>query len=247
MMCRHTLSVANRIFNAAAAVVIGVVLLLASGCPKSPAHKTAAKEGPVRTSMTLLVTVRDERGNPLKDALVYWVHKEPKEHTAPTRQKAVVVIAKSAFHPFVLPAPLGTSIRFTNRDKVLHHIYSISEAKAIDILLNKGASSAPVRLNKAGIVVLGCAIHDRMVGYLYAMEYKHFSLTGAEGTAELAGLPFRAVDIRLWHPSMTTSSEEITKRVSPSPDGRVGVDFVVSLQGTAGHESSPHKSPAVQR
>ncbi len=244
LICRQALPAADRMFNAGAAIVTGALLLLGSGCVPTPPPKPAVKEEPVRTEMAVLVTVKDERGNPLKDAVVYLALRE---HAPQTHQKALIAIAKGAFHPNVLPVQLGTTITFKNRDRVLHHVYSISTAKKIDVVLGRGASSPSYRLNKAGIVVLGCAIHDRMVGYVYVLENDHFAITGEEGTAELAGLPYRAVDIRLWHPAMTGASEEITKRVLPNPQGRVNADFVVSLQSKAGRKASSPKSPARQR
>ncbi len=242
MMNQHTVSVTNFFLRLREAVAAGIMLLLVNGCGGTQPPAPAVKATPEPVDMTVHVTVKDEQGRPVKDALVFTVSRE---RAAPSSGKAVIVVARNAFQPFVLPVQVGTTITFKNRDRVQHHIYSISAAKKIDSLLYRGRSSAPIRLQKAGIVVLGCAIHDRMVGYVYVLESQHFSLTGAEGTAQLASIPYRAVDIRLWHPSMTSTAEEITRRVLPSPEGRVNVEFVVPLRNKAVH-SSP-KSPTKQK
>jgi plastocyanin len=256
MICQHKPSVADRNVSVRKVAAAGIALFLITACAvKAPPR--SARKGPERHDMTVHITVKDEGGRAVKDAVVYAV---VKEHPAPTsrnaevrghsktaKQHAVIILAKGAFHPVVLPLHVGSRITFRNRDSVQHHIYSISAAKKINILLNKGASSAPVRLNKAGIVVLGCAIDDQMIGYVYAMEYPHFSVTSTEGNAELAGLPPRAIDIRLWHPSMTNSSEEITKRVVPSSEGEVNVEFVIPLPNRAGRGSPPPASRAKER
>ncbi len=243
MMSQHTVSSINLYSRIREAVAAGIMLLLVNGCggtPPAPAVKTI----PEPVDMTVHITVKDEQGRPVKDALVFTVSRE---RSAPSSGKAVIVVARNAFQPFVLPVQVGTTITFKNRDRVQHHIYSISAAKKIDSLLNRGRSSAPIKLQKTGIVVLGCAIHDRMVGYVYVLDSQHFSLTGSEGTAALAGIPYRAVDIRLWHPSMTSAADEITRRIFPSPDGRVNVEFIVPLRSRAVHSLSPPKSPSKQR
>jgi plastocyanin len=242
MMCQHMRSVVNHIFAVRKTVVTGVALLLVSGCATAPA--TAPKKVPEPHDLTVYVTVKDEQGRPLKNAVVYAVQKE---RPAPTNRKAVIVVANGVFQPFVLPLQVGSLITFQNRDKVQHHIYSISAAKKIDLPLKKGRSSRPVKLDKAGLVVLGCAIHDPMVGYLYVLEAAHYSVTGPEGAIELAALPYQAVDIRVWHPSMKTSTEAMTKHVVPSAQGRVSLDFVVPQQGRTGQGPPSPASPSRQR
>ena len=241
MMCEHMLSVANRFVPVRKTFLTVVVLLLVSGCA---VMTPTGKEGPKPRDLTIHVTVKDGQGRPVKDAVVYAVQKE---RVPPTdRRKTVIVIANTAFQRVVQPVQVGSLITFQNRDRVQHHIYSISAAKKIDAPLKKGASSRPIRLNKAGVVVLGCAIHDPMFGYLYVVETAHFSVTGTEGTAELTGLPLRPIDIRIWHPSMETSSAAITKHAVPSSQGRASFDVVIPLKSRAGQELPSPASPSEQ-
>jgi hypothetical protein len=66
-----------------------------------------------------------------------------------------------------------------------------------------------VVFDKAGVVVLGCNIHDWMVGYVYVSESPWFAKTGADGTATLS-LPPRAYVVRVWHPQLV--QDEATTR-----------------------------------
>jgi plastocyanin len=240
LMFQHMQSVADRMFAVRNMVVTGVALLLVSGCFTAPAPEKVQEPH----DLTVHVAVKDEQGRPVKNAVVYAVQKE---RPAPTDRQAVIVVANGVFLPFVLPVQVGSVITFQNRDRVQHHIYSISAAKRLDIPLKKGKSSRPVKLDKAGLVVLGCAIHDPMVGYVYVLETAHYSVTGPEGTVELAALPYQAIDIRVWHPSMKTSSEAMTKHVVPSGVGRVSIDCVVPHQGRGGQEPQAPASPSRQK
>jgi len=167
-------------------------------------------------------------GKPLKDAVVYAM---PKERMAPTKDwETVIFIENNEFQPFVLPVQTGAAVSFVNADRVRHHVYSISPVINIDLPLDKAESSKHIALAKAGVVVLGCAIHDRMVGYLYVMETAWFARTGKEGTADLIDLPRGTYDVLVWHPWMKGSPDETVKRVAPNSPSVVNVDFVVPLQ-----------------
>ena len=65
--------------------------------------------------------------------------------------------------------------------------------------------------DKPGVVVLGCNIHDWMVGYVYVSESPYFAKTNAEGKALLSDLPPRDYVVRVWHPQLV-ASEETTRK-----------------------------------
>ena len=69
-----------------------------------------------------------------------------------------------------------------NRDNIRHHVYSFSPAKRFELPLYAGVPTQPVLFDKAGVVVLGCNIHDWMIGYIYVSDSPWFGKTGADGT-----------------------------------------------------------------
>jgi len=182
----------------------------------------------INDRMAVHSIVTDNVGKPLKDAVVYAM---PKERMAPTKDwETVIFLKNNQFQPFVLPVQTGAAVSFVNADRVRHHVYSISPVVNFDLPLDKAESSKHIKLDKAGGVVLGCAIHDRMVGYLYVMETAYFAKTGEEGTADLIDLPRGTYDVLVWHPWMKGSPDETVKRVAPNAQSVVNVDFVVPLQ-----------------
>jgi plastocyanin len=102
------------------------------------------------------------------------------------------------FIPHVLVIPKGTSVIFPNSDKIQHHVYSFSSAKSFEIKLYKGTPE-PIVFNQAGVVALGCNIHDWMLGYVFVTEAPHFTKTDASGRWSLE-LGTGEYKLTFWHP-----------------------------------------------
>jgi len=142
------------------------------------------------------VTVRDARAAPLEDAVVYAV---PRSAARPAPKTAEIAQKDRQFVPGVSVVQAGASVRFPNRDPFRHHVYSFSPAKKFEIKLYVGTPAEPETFDKPGEVVLGCNIHDTMVGYVYVVDTPHFSKTDKEGRARLENLPAGDYELRVWH------------------------------------------------
>ncbi len=199
----------------------------------------------VNDRMAVHSIVTDNMGKPLKDAVVYAM---PEERMAPAKDwETVIFIENNEFRPFVLPVQTGAAVSFVNADRVRHHIYSISPVINFDIPLDKAESSKHIALAKAGVVVLGDAIHDRMVGYLYVMETAWFAKTGEKGTANLIDLPRGTYDVLVWHPWMKGSPDDTAKRITPDSQSIANVDFVLTLQIKNTRKPRPSASSSEHR
>ena len=71
-----------------------------------------------------------------------------------------------AFVPDLLVIPVGSTVEFPNSDSVSHQIYSFSPTKRFQLPLYRGKPYPPVQFDQAGIVTLGCNIHDDMLAYI---------------------------------------------------------------------------------
>jgi len=109
-----------------------------------------------------------------------------------------------AFHPHLLIVETGTEIAFPNEDEVRHHVYSFSAAKQFDLTIDSGSTERPV-FDQAGVVTLGCNIHDGMLAYILVVDTAHFTKTDADGYAALPGLSPGQFDINVWTPRMAPS------------------------------------------
>lgn len=104
----------------------------------------------------------------------------------------------SAFVPGVLPVQAGTVVAFPNRDNIQHHVYSFSQPRQFEIPLYSGNKAAPIRFDTPGVVVVGCNIHDWMIGHIVVLDTPYFGKTAADGHLTLDVPPGRYT-LRVWH------------------------------------------------
>ena len=181
---------------------------------------------PAGLAATVDVAVKDARGAPVADAVVWATPKiASREHP---RREAAVEQKDKQFVPIVTVIQAGTLVNFPNRDSVRHHVYSFSAAKPFEIKLYAGTSAPPILFDKPGEVVLGCNIHDSMLGYIYVVDTPWFAKTGPDGAARLADLPAGDYELQLWHYAQSAPAASMPVRLRA--DESLPAEFTVSLK-----------------
>jgi plastocyanin len=146
---------------------------------------------------SLNVTVKDDKGSPVADAVIYAM---PKVKPAPSPPRGAAVEQKDkTFIPLVTVVQVNTPVSFPNHDVVRHHVYSFSPPKPFELKLYVGTPVAPIIFDKAGEVVLGCNIHDHMLAYIYVVDTPWFAKTGASGAVSIDDVPPGDYDLQIWH------------------------------------------------
>lgn len=145
------------------------------------------------------VSVTDNKGNAVKNAIVEF-HLLQTETPSP-KKLAVMDQVEEQFKPHVLAIEKGTLVSFPNSDNIKHHVYSFSAAKSFEQGLYKGRQAQPIEFESAGIVDLGCNIHDWMLGYIYVADSAYFAKTDSSGKINLS-VPDSIKSISIWHPRM---------------------------------------------
>jgi len=145
------------------------------------------------------VSVRDPQGAAVKDAVV-WLDGGPAHATKNAPKPAEIGQVSREFDPFVTVVGTGTRVVFPNHDKVKHHVYSFSPAKSFEIQLYSGTPTEPIVFDKAGVVVIGCNIHDWMLAYVVVLDSPWFAKSALDGRALIAKLPAGRYTLHVWHP-----------------------------------------------
>ncbi|WP_249331627.1 methylamine utilization protein [Pseudoalteromonas rubra] len=145
------------------------------------------------TGNAYVLQLRDQHGAPLPDAVV--------EVIAPLRAGSVQQVAvmdqiDKQFQPRLLTIMQGQAVSFPNSDDIRHHVYSFSDTKRFELKLYAGTPIQPIRFEQSGVVVLGCNIHDSMVGYIYVSKSKDVLTTDQQGTVQI---PAYAQQVAIWH------------------------------------------------
>ncbi|MFG1497002.1 methylamine utilization protein [Saccharospirillum sp. HFRX-1] len=164
----------------------------------------AASLGPVTVMAATLPTLHltDQSGQDVGEAVVELKGAAAVE-VPPLPEEAIVDQVDIAFVPEIAVVRAGTKVRFPNSDETRHHVYSFSAAKTFELQLYKGNDAPPVEFDKAGLVALGCNIHDSMRGYIYVVEGALYGQTDATGEVTLPA--FNAEQspyLVIWHPDM---------------------------------------------
>ena len=180
----------------------------------------------------LRVLVKDHHGKLIEDAVVLATPSDPKVAQRAKPPPDAVDQVDKQFVPYVKAVFLGSKVRFPNSDHIRHQVYSFSPAKKFELPLYAGTDAPPVVFDKPGVVVLGCNIHDWMVGYIYVSETPFFAKTEAAGKATIDDLPPGEYTVRVWHPSMEHGEDSTTRRVTLSAEGPANIEWDVSLKPT---------------
>ncbi|WP_259099854.1 methylamine utilization protein [Pseudomonas sp. JUb42] len=151
------------------------------------------------SAATFNAQINDQQGQPLSGAVL--TLKGP-AGTAPLVLKADMDQRDKEFVPRVLAVHTGTQVKFPNSDNIRHQVYSFSPAKRFELRLYEGTPSDPLLFDKAGIVVLGCNIHDWMLGYIYVTDEPWFGASDAKGALKFDQVPAGHYIATLWHPQV---------------------------------------------
>lgn len=127
---------------------------------------------------------------------------------------AVMDQVNKQFEPQVLLIRQGQQVAFPNSDNIRHHVYSFSPTKPFELKLYSGDSTDPVTFASDGVVVLGCNIHDSMVGYIYVHgKDMHADISDVSGEVSV---PADTPSITLWHPHLHVVKSH-TQQVALTP------------------------------
>ena len=195
---------------------------------------------------TIQLTVTDKDGKPVPDVVVL-VEASNKAAAVPATAPVVIAQEGLRFVPFLTVVPLGSTLRFVNRDPYDHHVRSTPSGPlgntpsvaSFEFRLDAGAaappspndeykspapprkrsgtSSADVKVDKPGAIGLGCHIHASMRGQVYVSGSPWFGKTDADGNVSIDGVPDGAAEVSVWHPDQLQDQVVLRLQVSATP------------------------------
>jgi len=176
----------------------------------------------------LTVMVTTPAGAALKDAVVM-VHSRGGAAHGPIHFSWPYVMSQKnmQFEPFVLIVPVGATVAFPNRDPFRHHVYSFSPAKTFELKLYGHDETRTVKFDKAGIVALGCNIHDSMTAFIRVVDTPWAAKSDGRGAAVIHDAPDGPVTIEVWHPYIK-GGRDVARAVT-APAGPLTVKMVADV------------------
>ena len=169
---------------------------------------------------SVTVIVMDAAGSPVGDAVVAFY--DGKTAASNPNATGKIVQKNKMFNPKITVVQTGTNINFPNEDSFRHHVYSFSPAKKFELKLYSGVPTNPVQFDQAGVVTLGCNIHDSMLGYIYIVDTPFFAKTDDKGRAVLK-LSEGQYSYQVWLPGVNKPGVEQKVKIDGSTEVKVTI------------------------
>ncbi|HWR01954.1 MAG TPA: carboxypeptidase regulatory-like domain-containing protein [Chlorobaculum sp.] len=113
-------------------------------------------------------------------------------------QHATVEQHHLTFIPKVTTIPVGSTVEFTNHDKIYHNVFSVSETKKFNVDTYDGGKGAFVTFDKPGAVALLCRVHPEMSAWIVVTDNKYADVTDKVGNFTIADVPPGTYEICVW-------------------------------------------------
>lgn len=164
------------------------------------------------------------------EGLVYFL---PKGGGAAPKPGSYIVDTRSkGFSPSVLVVPVGSTVRFPNRDSILHNVFSRTPGSAFDFGFYGPGESRQRVFSKPGLVVVNCNVHHNMRADVVVLSTPYYTRPDRNGRYSLAGMPKGPGTLVFWHPradaqqvtvSLPTDSAVTRRLVASKPSRHAGM------------------------
>jgi hypothetical protein len=161
----------------------------------------------------LQVRITDNNNEPVKDAVIEIISPSIPVPDDWDYMGLIDQIDKE-FINNVVPIVQGSYVKFPNSDNIQHHVYSFSENNTFELPLYSATDAEPVLFESPGVTVVGCNIHDWMLGYIYVGESHLMALSGEDGIARINNLPEGNYTFKLWHERARRNDQFSTHEVT---------------------------------
>lgn len=116
----------------------------------------------------------------------------------PVSKSVTMHMENENFAKRVLPIQLGTTVNFTNKDRINHNVWSLSKPKKFDLGSYPAPESKPVTFDKPGLVKLFCNVHPQMISNVLVLKNKYFTQTKEDGSFSISDVPPGEYKLRAW-------------------------------------------------
>ncbi|MGH7646312.1 MAG: methylamine utilization protein [Gemmatimonadales bacterium] len=186
-----------------------------------------------RVAGRVSILERDNKPSPdLGDAVIYL------EGSGATARAAAfeVAINNKLYVPHVLVVPVGSTVKFPNRDPFNHNVFSPSEPNQFDLGLYGRNQAKGWTFAQPGLARIYCNVHPRMVSYVIVAANRYFTQPGTDGSFALDSVPPGRYRLHVWHERV--AAEVVKDLVVPV----AGVTDVAVALNARGYRWQPHKN-----
>ena len=165
-------------------------------------------DGGAATSEALLVGP----GNGLQNVFVYVKDGLGARTYAPPTTRATLDQKGCRYVPHVFGAQVGQTVNISNSDTTLHNVHAVPASNR-EFNFGQPATVPPATrvFDKPEVMVpFRCDVHSWMNAYVGIVAHPFFTVTPADGTFEIKGLPPGTYTIEAWHEQLGIEAQSVT-------------------------------------
>jgi hypothetical protein len=159
---------------------------------------------------------------------------------SPKPLNAEMSTRRKQFAPQLLVVPVGSTVRFSNQDPILHNVFSVSGKNKFDLGLMGAGKEKRYAFREAGLVRVFCNVHHAMFAHVLVVRTAHFARLGADGSFRLDGVERGAGQLFYWH----GRGEPGARRVQVPAAGEVRLELPITVARVPSHKNKLGKSYA---
>ncbi len=136
------------------------------------------------------------------------------------------------YHPHVLGVQAGQDLTIQNSDALLHNINTQpSVNRGFNVSQPQAGMESTRRFRSAEVMIpVKCDVHGWMNAYIGVLDHPYFSVSAADGTFSLDGLPPGDYVIEAWHELYGTLTQNVT--VGEKESAGITFLFTESMAGS---------------
>jgi plastocyanin len=158
---------------------------------------SAAAQATGRVTGRVAMLEKGNKASPDLSDAVLWLERGAGEVASPDTFD--ITISNKVYTPRVVAAPVGSTVRFPNRDPFKHNVFSVSAPNGFDLGLFGRNESRAHTFTAPGLVRVFCNIHPRMVAYVVLVGNRHYTQPANDGTFTIADVPPGRYRLHVWH------------------------------------------------
>ncbi len=144
----------------------------------------------------------------------------PKAEGVLPQKEGILNQEKCEFSPHVQVLPVGSKLKITSGDPVLHNSHGFNEdgSTAFNIAVPIAGMEMPTTLKQPGVIKLRCdAGHTWMSAYVIATDQPYYAVTDTDGNFTIEGVPPGDYEIEVWQEWLGKHRESITVKEGGEP------------------------------